>query len=149
MIAAPCCQDKQALGLVTRRQRQWEAQQMGLLLARLAHHLLLGSKQWLSRVPGTGAPTTAPGLRRGTVAPRWLGAPWSEPMAAWGDGQCALQSPPSARNFAPGELFRALSRSCTGGSFALKAGSWKSTFCLSCCKVYVDEWVAHSSRTRS
>ena len=51
MIAAPCCQDKQALGLVTRRQRQWEAQQMGLLLARLAHHLLLGGKQWLSRVP--------------------------------------------------------------------------------------------------
>src|ERR687887_1473949 len=45
------CQDKQALGLVTRRQRRWEAQQMVLLLARLAHHLLLWGKQWLSRGP--------------------------------------------------------------------------------------------------
>jgi hypothetical protein len=53
MIEATCCQDKQALGLVTRRQRQWEAQQMVLLLARLAHHLLLWGKQWLSRVPST------------------------------------------------------------------------------------------------
>ena len=53
MIAATLGQDKQALGLVTRRQRRWEAQQMGLLLARLAHHLLLVGKQWLSRVPAT------------------------------------------------------------------------------------------------
>jgi hypothetical protein len=53
MIAATFCQDKQALGLVTRRQRQWEAQQMVLRLARLAHHLLLWGKQWLSRVPAT------------------------------------------------------------------------------------------------
>jgi Transposase DDE domain group 1 len=53
MIEATFCQDKQALGLVTRRQRQWEAQQMVLLLARLAHHLLLWGKRWLSRVPGT------------------------------------------------------------------------------------------------
>jgi hypothetical protein len=53
MIEATFCQDKQALGLVTRRQRQWEAQQMVLLLARLAHHLLLWGKQWLSRVPAT------------------------------------------------------------------------------------------------
>jgi hypothetical protein len=53
MIEATFCQDKQALGLVTRRQRQGEAQQMGLLLARLAHHLLLWGKQWLSRVPAT------------------------------------------------------------------------------------------------
>jgi hypothetical protein len=53
MIEATFCQDKQALGLVTRRQRQWEAQQMVLLLARLAHHLLLWGKQWLSRVPTT------------------------------------------------------------------------------------------------
>ena len=47
------CQDKQALGLVTRRQRRWEAQQVVRLLARLAHHLLLWGKQWLSRVPAT------------------------------------------------------------------------------------------------
>ena len=53
MIEATFCQDKQALGLVTRRQRQWEAQQIVLLLARLAHHLLLWGKQWLSRVPAT------------------------------------------------------------------------------------------------
>ena len=53
MIEATCCQDKQALGLVTRRQRRWEAQQMGLLLARLAHHLLLWGQQWLSRIPST------------------------------------------------------------------------------------------------
>ena len=53
MIEATFCQDKQALGLVTRRQRRWEAQQMVLLLARLAHHLLLWGKQWLSRVPAT------------------------------------------------------------------------------------------------
>jgi hypothetical protein len=53
MIEATFCQDKQALGLVTRRQRKWEAQQMVLLLARLAHHLLLWGKRWLSRVPAT------------------------------------------------------------------------------------------------
>jgi hypothetical protein len=53
MIEATFCQDKQALGLVTRRQRQWAAQQMVLLLARLAHHLLVWGKQWLSRVPAT------------------------------------------------------------------------------------------------
>jgi hypothetical protein len=52
-IEASFCQDKQALGLVTRRQRRWAAQQMVLLLVRLAHHLLLWGKQWLSRVPGT------------------------------------------------------------------------------------------------
>ena len=53
MIESSFCQDKQALGLVTRRQRRWEAQQMVLLLARLAHHLLVWGKQWLSRVPST------------------------------------------------------------------------------------------------
>jgi len=53
MIEATFCQDKQALGLVKRRQHRWEAQQVILLLARLAHHLLLWSKRWLSRVPST------------------------------------------------------------------------------------------------
>jgi hypothetical protein len=53
MIEATFGQDKQALGLATRRQRRWEAQQMVLLLARLAHHLLVWGKQWLSRVPTT------------------------------------------------------------------------------------------------
>jgi hypothetical protein len=45
-IEASFCQDKQALGLVTRRQRRWEAPQMVLLLARLAQHLLLWGKRW-------------------------------------------------------------------------------------------------------
>src|SRR5438309_7321795 len=53
MIEATFCQDQQALGLVPRRQRKWEAQQIVLLLARLAHHLLLWGKRWLSRVPTT------------------------------------------------------------------------------------------------
>jgi Transposase DDE domain group 1 len=48
-IEASCCQDKQALGMVKRRQRQWEAQPIVLLLARLAHHLLVWAKRWLSR----------------------------------------------------------------------------------------------------
>ena len=53
LIEASFGQDQQALGLVTRRQRRWEAQPMVLLVARLAHHLLLWGKQWLSRVPAT------------------------------------------------------------------------------------------------
>src|SRR5439155_23721762 len=53
MIAATFCQDKQALGLVTRRQRRWQAPAMVLLVARLAHHLLVWGKQWLRRVPAT------------------------------------------------------------------------------------------------
>jgi molybdopterin converting factor small subunit len=48
-IEASFCQDKQALGMVKRRQRRWEAQQIVLLLARLAHHLLVWAKRWLSR----------------------------------------------------------------------------------------------------
>ena len=52
-IEATFWQDKQALGLGTRRQRRWEAQQIVLLLARLANPLLLWGKQWLSRVPAT------------------------------------------------------------------------------------------------
>lgn len=52
-IEASFCQDKQGLGVVKRRQHTWEAQQIVLLLARLAHHLLLWSKWWLSRVPAT------------------------------------------------------------------------------------------------
>ena len=50
-IEASCCQDKQGLGMVKRRQHKWEAQQLVLLLARLAHHLLVWSQQWLNRLP--------------------------------------------------------------------------------------------------
>jgi hypothetical protein len=64
MLAAPCCQDKQALGLVPRRPRRWEAQQMVLLLARLAHPLLLWGTQWLSRVPTTRRRVQGYGLVR-------------------------------------------------------------------------------------
>jgi Transposase DDE domain group 1 len=51
LIEASFCQDKQGLGIVKRRQHHWEAQQLVLLLARLAHHLLVWSQQWLSRLP--------------------------------------------------------------------------------------------------
>jgi Transposase DDE domain group 1 len=78
MIEATFCQDKQALGLVKRRQHKWEAQQMVLLLARLAHHILLWSKRWLSRVPTTRRRLDGYGLVRllqeGTTVPgviRW------------------------------------------------------------------------------
>ena len=78
MIEATFCQDKQALGLVKRRQHKWEAQQMVLLLARLVHHLLLWSKRWLSRVPTTRGRLDGYGLVRllqeGTTVPgiiRW------------------------------------------------------------------------------
>jgi len=64
MIEATFCQDKQALGLVTRRQRRWAAQQMVLLLARLAHHLLLWGKRWLSRGPTTRQRLRGDGLVR-------------------------------------------------------------------------------------
>jgi len=64
MIEATFCQDKQALGLVKRRQHKWEAQQMVVLLARLAHHLLLWSKRWLSRVPTTRGRLDGYGLVR-------------------------------------------------------------------------------------
>jgi hypothetical protein len=78
LIEASFCQDKQALGLVKRRQHKWEAQQMVVLLARLAHHLLLWSKRWLSRVPTTRWRLEGYGLVRllqeGTTVPgviRW------------------------------------------------------------------------------
>jgi Transposase DDE domain group 1 len=78
MIEATFCQDKQALGLVKRRQHKWEAQQMVLLLGPLAHHILLWSKRWLSRVPTTRWRLDGYGLVRllqeGTTVPgviRW------------------------------------------------------------------------------
>ena len=78
MIEATFCQDTQALGLVKRRQHTWEAQQMVLRLARLAPHLLLWSKRWLSRVPATRWRFEGYGLGRllqeGTTVPgviRW------------------------------------------------------------------------------
>jgi len=49
MMAATFGPDKPALGVVKRRQHTGAAQPGVLLLARLAHHLLLWSKRWLSR----------------------------------------------------------------------------------------------------
>ena len=78
MIEATFCQAKQALGLVKRRQHKWEAQHMVLLLARLAHHILLWGKRWLSRVSTTRWRLDGYGLVRllqeGTTVPggiRW------------------------------------------------------------------------------
>jgi hypothetical protein len=51
LMEAPLGQDNQGRGLVKRRQRQGEAPQMVWLLVRLAHHLLVWSQRWLSRVP--------------------------------------------------------------------------------------------------
>lgn len=53
LMEATLCQDKQALGLVKRRQHPWEAPQVVLLFARLAPHLLLWSTRGRSRVPTT------------------------------------------------------------------------------------------------
>jgi hypothetical protein len=81
MIEATFCQDKQGLGLVKRRQHTWEAQQMVLLLARLAHHLLLWSKRWLSRLPATRW------RLRGYGVVRLLQEVWTVPgMIRWRNG---------------------------------------------------------------
>ena len=88
MIEATFCQDKQALGLVKRRQHKWEAQQMLLLLARLAHHILLWSKRWLSQVLATRWRLEGYGLRGcSRKCTPCLGAPGGD-----GDGwsACAL-----------------------------------------------------------
>src|SRR5688500_9698549 len=72
---------------------------------------------------GAGDPTAVAGLWVGAVAPRRLGGAGGHPVAARLDGQRALLTPSPAGNPASGELFRALSRPCTGGLFALKTGS--------------------------
>jgi len=48
-----------------------------------------------------------------------------------------------------GTLEAAIPRICAHTAWQRKrvAFSCKSSFCLSCCKVYVDEWVAHIGRT--
>ena len=95
---------------------------MVLLLARLAHHLLLWGKQWLSRVPATRQRLRGYGLVR-LLRDVWA-VPGGDPVATRLDGQCALLTPAPADNSAPGKLFRPLSRACAGGLFALKVGSW-------------------------
>src|SRR5262245_27508218 len=72
---------------------------------------------------GAVDPTTVAGLRVGAVVAGCLGSAGGDPVAAGVDGQRALLTPPSLRNPASEKLFRPLSRACTGGYFALKAGS--------------------------
>src|SRR2546425_13363252 len=74
---------------------------------------------------GASHPAAVAGLWVGTVAPRRLGGAGGHPVAARLDGECALLTPPSARNTASGKLFRPLSWACPGGIFVLKAGSWR------------------------
>src|SRR5437016_1505654 len=68
-------------------------------------------------------PTAVTGRRGGAVTAGRLGGAGGDPVAAGLEGQCALLTPASARNPAPGKLFRAFSRACAGGLFALKPGS--------------------------
>src|SRR5205823_5318338 len=84
---------------------------------------------------GAYHPEAAAGLWVGAVAPRCLGGAGGDPVAAWLDGQRALQPPASARNPAAGKLFRPVSRACAGGLFALKTGSCcsRSVACASLC----------------
>src|SRR3989442_13452295 len=121
MIEATFGQDKQALGLVKRRQHKWEAQQIVLLLARLAHHLLLWSKRWLSRVPHHAG--ALKGLWPGAAAPGRDDSPWRHPVAARLDGQCPLRPLTSSGGGAPARLCGPFPGTCTGGYFALKTGS--------------------------
>jgi hypothetical protein len=51
LMEASFCHEKQGLGIVKRRQHSWAAQPLVLLLARLAPHLVVWSKQWPSRLP--------------------------------------------------------------------------------------------------
>src|SRR5438132_8443316 len=69
-------------------------------------------------------PTAVTGRRGGAVTAGRLGGAGGDPVAAGLEGQCALLTPASARNPAPGKLVRAFSRACAGGLFALKPGSW-------------------------
>ena len=95
---------------------------MVLLVARLAHHLLAVG-QAVAQSGAGHAPAVA-GLRVGAGAARCLGGARGHPVAAGLDGQCPLLTPSPARNPAPGELCRPVSRACAGRLFALKAGSW-------------------------
>src|SRR5437588_13018738 len=70
--------------------------------------------------PGHSAAVT--GVWVGALTAGCLGGAGRHPVAAGLDGPCALFTPSSPRNPAPGELFRPVSRSCAGGLFALKAG---------------------------
>jgi RNA-directed DNA polymerase len=72
---------------------------------------------------GADHPLAAAGLWVGAVAAGCLGGAGGDAVATRLEGQGARLTPAPARKTAPGKLFRALSRSCTGGYFALKTGS--------------------------
>lgn len=71
----------QHLSISQSRQHSWAAQQLVLLLARLAHHLLVWSQQWLSRVPQLQH------RLRGSGMVRLLQEVWTVPgMLCWQQG---------------------------------------------------------------
>jgi hypothetical protein len=70
---ATFCQDQQAWGRVTRRQRQGDAQPLVLLVARVAPHRLLGGQQGRRRVPTTRRRWRGYGLGR------WRREGWAVP----------------------------------------------------------------------
>src|SRR5712691_3218621 len=76
--------------------------------------------------------TAVAGLWVGALAAGCLGRAGGHPVAAWLDGQCALQPPAPACNAAPATLFRPVSRACTGGIFALKSGSCSTSDGVRC-----------------
>jgi hypothetical protein len=107
--------------MAKRRQRRWEAQQIVLLLARLAHHLLLWAKRWLSREPVTRRRLRGYGLVR--LLQEVATVPG---LLCWQHGwlvsiQFDPLHPPGAR--APARVCRPFSSTCSCALFALKAGS--------------------------
>ena len=71
-----------------------------------------------------GDPAALTGLWIGALAAGRVDGAGRDPMAEGMDGQRSFFTPSPARKTAPGELFRALSRSCAGGYFALKTGRY-------------------------
>src|ERR1051325_7099418 len=99
---------------------------------------------------GADHPAAVARLRVGALATGRVGGARGHPVAAWVDGQRSLQPPPPARNPAPGKLFPPVWRACTGGLFALKAGSCPTVIGVkaSSTRLSVD-WSANASRPRS
>jgi hypothetical protein len=122
MIEATFCQDKQAF----RARDPPSAPVGGATEGRAVGPLGASSARVGQAVAESGAvnPTAVTGLWMSAVAAGCLGGAGGHPVAARLEGQCTLRTPSSTRNAASGKLFRAVSRACPGGIFALKTGSW-------------------------